>query len=176
MAVLGSRKGNEIVVDGGIARIIIVSKSHGRVEATIDSGDAELVAGHTWSVMGQRLKDRVELRAYTNAQQTDGRQTLLLHHVIVGRPPAGLMVDHINGIPLDNRRANLRFVTRQQNNCNRVRARGVTFDKRIGKWQPLIQCDGVRRFLGYFDERADAEAAYQKAKAERDAKVFGSAE
>lgn len=38
-----------------------------------------------------------------------------LHHGVVGHPPEGYQVDHINGDKLDNRLRNLRFITRQAN-------------------------------------------------------------
>lgn len=46
------------------------------------------------------------------------RGTTFLHHCIMGYPLKGLEVDHINGDPLDNRRKNLRFVTRNDNMRN----------------------------------------------------------
>jgi hypothetical protein len=51
-----------------------------------------------------------------------------LHHFVVGRPLHGLVVDHINHNPYDNRRSNLRIVTTRENCRNRkpidaVRAR-----------------------------------------------------
>lgn len=82
----------------------------------------------------------------------------------------GLVVDHINGDGLDNRRENLRIVTRS-GNCQNVRGtkaasgyRGVTFDKRRGKW--LAWCGYQNRLIniGRFDS---AEAANEAAKAKR---------
>lgn len=173
MRVLGSRKGNKIVIDGDIARIIIVSKRYGHIETSIDSADVELAAGYTWAIRGQARKDRIELRAFTNVRQPDSSYKMQqLHHLIAGKPPTGFMIDHIDGDPLNNRRSNLRHVTAQQNTCNQVRAKGIYFHKDAGRWQASIKCDGINRFLGYFADRAEGEAAYQKAKAERDARVF----
>lgn len=44
-----------------------------------------------------------------------------LHHAVIGKPPEGLVVDHINGNTLDNRRENLRFVTNAENVRNFTR-------------------------------------------------------
>ena len=48
----------------------------------------------------------------------------LLHRVILDAPP-GVVVDHINRDPLDNRRANLRLATHADNMANRCRKAGA---------------------------------------------------
>jgi len=59
-----------------------------------------------------------------------------LHHIVLGNPPTGLQVDHINNNKLDNRRANLRFVTPQINVLNRrVKAKGVSYDATYNRWK-----------------------------------------
>ena len=47
-----------------------------------------------------------------------GRGTMLFLHREIMYPPKGLVVDHINGNPLDNRRLNLRVVTQRENRIN----------------------------------------------------------
>ena len=71
--------------------------------------------------------------------------------------------DHINHVTRDNRRANLRIVTRNQNQHNR-REKGYYWNKREKKYAAQISLDGIRRFLGHFDDPADAHAAYLAAK------------
>ncbi len=52
----------------------------------------------------------------TTIRRDDGKQTqLLMHHVVLGKPTNGMVVNHINGNPLDNRRANLEFTTTREN-------------------------------------------------------------
>lgn len=84
-------------------------------------------------------------------------------------PPVGLVVDHINGNPQDNRITNLRVVSHTANgrNCkqsksNRTGRTGVSFSKREGKWVAYIH-DGKRRNLGYFNDYASACAAREAA-------------
>jgi hypothetical protein len=51
--------------------------------------------------------------------RTNGvRQSFNLHRLIMD-PPKGMMVDHINGDGLDNRKCNLRICTAAQNAANR---------------------------------------------------------
>jgi hypothetical protein len=44
-----------------------------------------------------------------------------LHHQVTGKPPSGMVVDHINRNKLDNRAANLRVVTPLENIRNQER-------------------------------------------------------
>jgi hypothetical protein len=81
-----------------------------------------------------------------------------------------MYVDHINRDGLDNRKANLRLVTPQQNAWNRKRSNpgrskyiGVSWLKRNSKWQAHIQIDGRVRHLGYFDNQISAARAYDTA-------------
>lgn len=44
---------------------------------------------------------------------------LFLHEFLMGSPPAGFHIDHINRCPWDNRRSNLRIVSISENTKNR---------------------------------------------------------
>ena len=74
-----------------------------------------------------------------------------------------LQVDHINGNPLDNRKANLRLVTNQQNQFNSKNTgsgdnsrKGVSFRKDRNKWRAYITLNGKQIALGSFDTEAEA--------------------
>lgn len=43
----------------------------------------------------------------------------LLHHKVVGKPPKGMVTDHIDGDKFNNRSDNLRFCTPSENQKNR---------------------------------------------------------
>lgn len=75
-------------------------------------------------------------------------------------------IDHINGDPGDNRFANLRSVSAQENGLNRKRyaqntsgIAGVGWHNDSGKWRASIRVEGKRKHLGYFDSIEDARTA-----------------
>ena len=88
-------------------------------------------------------------------------KTLCMHRLIM-KPPTGMVVDHINGNGLDNRRVNLRICTQRQNNWNHRRRKqenassrfiGVHRDKRHpGKCYVRVTRDGQATNLGPFDD------------------------
>ena len=95
-----------------------------------------------------------------------------MHRLLLNTPP-GFDTDHINGDGLDNRRPNLRPVTRSQNLMNSHRARGkssrfkgISWDRGRKKWLALIQPTGGRLYLGRFDTETEAAAAYDLAAAQ----------
>lgn len=99
-----------------------------------------------------------------------GNQTIYLHREIIERQgiAIGAEVDHENGDTLDNRRANLRPATRQEQLWNRARRKdstqrfkGVWKDRR--SWRARIQGDD----LGKFESDEAAARAYDRAARER---------
>lgn len=104
------------------------------------------------------------------ALRLDGKQYQLKAHRVAwilahGAIPHGMQIDHINGIRDGNRLCNLRLVTQRENDQNRRRARGYSWNKGSSKWEAYIRVDGVRHHLGLFTTEAAARVAYLKAKA-----------
>ena len=84
--------------------------------------------------------------------------------------PEHLIVDHINGIRLDNRKENLRAVNAKQNAQNSKprknstsKYKGVCYDKKANKWQAQIKIDGKSTYLGTFTSEEEAAKAYDVA-------------
>jgi HNH endonuclease len=61
------------------------------------------------------------------------RRTDMLHQLIVGKAPKPKVTDHINGDILDNRRENLRFVSRKLNNLNSSKRKWIGIHQ--GRWR-----------------------------------------
>jgi hypothetical protein len=82
-------------------------------------------------------------------------------------------IDHINGDPSDNRIANLRLATHEQNcantrrRCNNTSGfKGVHWNAQRRKWQAAIRVNGKSRHLGLFTCPVEAASAYNRVAAE----------
>ncbi len=128
-------------------------------EAIIDSADVPLVAKNNWQVWRSPAGN---LYAARKERKNGGKKTIRMHHMFLPLVD-GLEIDHRNGNGLDNRRCNIRRVTRSENALNRQRPRegkpyfGVHFDARSGRYVARI-------ILGRFKTRADAAEALEPAK------------
>ncbi|MDE5772152.1 MAG: HNH endonuclease [Ruminococcus sp.] len=122
-----------------------------------DISDLELVKKYKWSINNYGY-------ARTWSSQTG---YVTLHRLLMGYPE-NIMVDHINGNRLDNRRCNLRLATAIENswnsanrtNCNGYK--GVTRHQ-SGKYNARITVNKVTISLGYYTTPFDAAVAYDKA-------------
>lgn len=90
-------------------------------------------------------------------------------HNLIKPPPQGLMIDHIDRNPLNNQVANLRFCTYAQNaynmgisSRNKSGYKGVSLNKRIGKFQAKIVYNGQKIHIGTFSSAKDAAIAYNE--------------
>jgi hypothetical protein len=134
--------------------------------AVIDDEDADLVVGFKWYAMkAPQHTDRFYAAGWKH--MPPGRYFVHLHRLIMNAQP-GQLVDHIDRNTLNCRRSNLRFVTRQQNNCNRSpkgaaktsKYKGVFFCRTHGVWRAAIARNRKRYNLGKFATEDDAARAY----------------
>lgn len=134
-------------------------------EAIIDEEDYALVMGaaNSWQACMQAGSP------YAQARALKTQKALMMHRIIMNAPNL-LVVDHINHNTIDNRKENLRVVTRQQNQCNVMpragtlsRFKGVCLNKRVNRWIAYINAHGKRTYLGYFEREEDAAKAYDAA-------------
>ena len=91
--------------------------------------------------------------------------------MVTGRLPES-QIDHINGETADNRWANLRGVSVEENHKNMKKSRrnvsgvvGVSFNKRDKRWRADIGAGPGKRaiYLGYFKTKAEAVAVRKAA-------------
>jgi hypothetical protein len=94
----------------------------------------------------------------------------IIWKLVHGDIPEGMVIDHINGNPFDNRLHNLRLVTHTENcrnarshTTNSTRLKGIAWDKKNAKWQTEIRTPVGRVFLGRHRTKGEAALAYAKA-------------
>ena len=121
----------------------------------VDDADYEKIRRYRWGLQDHRgyIRGRINGRA------------IYLHRFIMNAE-RGKDIDHINGNPLDNRRENLRIVTRQQNLQNgRSKHEGYkgTWLSPSGKWLSAITHNYRFISLGTFETEKEAALAYDVA-------------
>ena len=92
-----------------------------------------------------------------------------MHRVLL-KAEKGVQIDHINHNKLDNQKENLRLVTQQENfwntpirKTNTTGYKGVSIEKRTGKFIAQIVFNGKQKYLGSFSEKEKAALAYNEA-------------
>lgn len=122
----------------------------------VSEEDYEFLSSFKWYVRSssERLK-------YAYATVANDRNRLAMHRLVMVPPPE-LVVDHINGCGLDNRRANLRVCTIQENCFNRNNGAKNKLSKFIGVgrngigWVATFQINGSQIRLGTFPTEEEA--------------------
>lgn len=139
--------------------------SQGKV-AIVDDADYERVNQHKWTYSHMNKNKEYAIRG---VGPRSNHTTQLMHRFILGDIPEGMVVDHINGDGLDNRRCNLRICTRSQNTINKRKKgttskyKGVYWDKNRKKFRSHIVVEGKTIFLGRYDSELEAAIAYDNA-------------
>lgn len=126
----------------------------------LDVEDYEQLKGFSWCLSSGRYAGRFTLK--------DGKRTGILMHRVITNPPKGMVVDHINGNMLDNRRSNLKVCTQYENvikqrmnSRNTSGHRGVTWDGEREKWLAQTHIGGRHIFIGRFKTKEEAIDAHQ---------------
>lgn len=131
--------------------------------ALIDTEDYHLVVGLKWHALANGYA------AHTTREGSP--RSLRMHHLVLPRKP-GFDVDHVNGNRADNRRVNLRYLSKSANAQNRhdptkagSGVRGVYQHKSSGSYAARITIDGREFSLGYYRSVDDAAVVAQSARA-----------
>ncbi len=133
-------------------------------EFYFDLEDYDLIKDYCWFTNN---------KGYITAKNFEHKDIYL--HRIVTCCPSNLMPDHIHGKETinDNRKSNLRIVSRSQNGMNRVISSnnmsgitGVSFDKLKNKWLVKITENNNIHHLGYYDNFEDAVRTRKEAEEE----------
>lgn len=142
----------------------LIKLTQGKI-TKVDQKDFEKLSVYKWFAKPERMT----WYAMRNQRIGKGAKCFIMHRVIM-EPPKGMVVDHINGDGLDNRRANLRICTIQENSCNRrilgtgtSQFKGVSWSKHAKKWRAIIHAKNVQIDLGHFEDEKEAARAYDAA-------------
>ena len=135
-------------------RIIHLTK--GQI-ALVDAADYDRVAAYKWQAVWSKTTKSFYAR---RSWMKDGiHHVEYMHRLIMGLTEGDRrQVDHReSGQTLDNRRGNLRVSTHSQQRCNArlmgnntSGVKGVSLNKKSGKWVAYIQIDRKFTFLGAF--------------------------
>jgi hypothetical protein len=143
--------------DDAVERLAATVRLSNGGEALVDQCDYERV-----QASGRWFKVKKDGFYYVARNFKENERTYL--HRFITDAPKGLVVDHINGDTLDNRRSNLRIVAHQNNMRNQAGPQknntsgilGVSWHKQRGKWNARIGHNGSKIHLGLFDNLEDA--------------------
>lgn len=146
---------NKIILHDDYAEVVLYNKYKEEIgRAIIDLEDVDKIKNYKWHIA----------EGYANNKST-GK----MHRFIIDCPK-GMVVDHINGNTLDNRKCNLRICTIAENSRNRNKYKknassiykGVSYDKKKGKWRAIIQINKKSKHIGYYDSELEASIQYDK--------------
>jgi hypothetical protein len=126
--------------------------------AIVDDEDFERLSKYKWTYLPPGYARR-------NSKANGENRSIALHREVLGITDPAIKVDHINRNGLDNRRANLRVCTNQQN-CRNQRGKGTGYkgvSLHYGRYRARIKVDYNDKNLGTFDSAEEAARVYDKA-------------
>lgn len=151
-------------------RLAILENGIAKIPLGINAKDGYIITDKKFAYL-DKYKWNLGKRGYA----TTGKENF--HHLVIGKPPKNMVVDHINRNRLDCRLENLRIVSYQVNaqnispqKNNTSGYKGVWFRKDTNKWVANIKVNYKKINLGCFIDKIDAAKAYNQAAI----KYFGS--
>ena len=127
------------------------------LHAIVDAEDYEWLSRHKWHVTPSPRSGTFY------ARRRRGKGALLMHREIMNAPE-GMVVDHINGNGLDNRRCNLRICTQGENCRNSCKhsdgkSRFIGVHRHRDKWEAIVTHERKEHYGGSFADEVEAARA-----------------
>lgn len=152
---------NEIIENGPTSYIIIYNQhNEERCRVIIDTEDVSLIKDYKWGAhKNQGARTEINGVRYFI-------QNLIMKIKTNG---SSVVIDHINGDTLDNRKSNLRICSQFENSKNqKIRSNNTTGYKGVvrakdGKYVAQITYDSKHYHLGRFINKIDAAKTYNEA-------------
>lgn len=154
---------------------IITQRSGKQHEVIVDADRYDEVAKYTVTVI------EVGPGRWYAVLSSGSKHYGYLHHFIAGKPPKGMVTDHINRNRLDNRRENLRHCTHAQNQYNRladkpIGGKGICYvgskARRLKPWMASCTFQNKPVRLGNFATAQEAQDAYNEFAAKNHGEFF----
>jgi transcriptional regulator with XRE-family HTH domain len=148
---------NRIEVRGDEALIHVTAARGTRLASIrVDASDVHELESRQWGVHDGRPR-------------ASGTKSLMLYNLLMV-PPEGMIVDHLDGDTLNNRRSNLRLVTPAQNSQNvairgRAESRNCHWDGARQGWNVRVRVGGSLHHGGFFARIEEARAAARELRA-----------
>lgn len=155
---------NAFRIEGNIAIFDVYARNNEKIaEFIIDKEDVDKIKYHHWRMSYGRI---------VTGNHTKTKPTTYLTHLLLNIKETDYehKIDHIDGNPLNNRKANLRICTQGENVLNKIHISnntsgviGVSRDKRNGRsniWCAEIRYQHQRWHIGQY--ATIAEAAYAR--------------
>lgn len=137
----------------------------GRHSIKLDNEDMIFLGPYSWTVNDNGC-GQLYAKTYKYDKSKKTQSTIYLHRLIM-KAPKGLVVDHINGDTLDNRKCNLRLCTNSKNLLNSKKHKdsssgfkGVRVKGK--KYQATLTFNKKFYHLGYYYTAEEAAQAYDK--------------
>lgn len=143
---------NDFCIKDNFAYIYIPNSKN---RCIIDADDLEKVLKHHWNMSKKGY-------IYSKFMENKISKIVYIHRLVLGVKDKRI-VDHINGNPLDNRKCNLRIVSRLENVWNHKEFitntsgfTGIKKNKKGKEWSAFIGYKNKYIHLGSFDNKQDA--------------------
>lgn len=146
------KKLNNIVLQENYAIIKIKNKLYGNFDCLIDIEDIEKIKNFYWNIRYD--KRHPKCLPYVESHPIGKR--LHLHRCIMNCPD-NMVIDHINGNNLDNRKQNLKICTQQKNTLNNHFAKNISYINRDKKYVVYFQINGKQKKICYTRDIKEAE-------------------
>lgn len=129
----------------------------------VDDEDFDYLGRWKWHCNAQGYATR-------SSRNIGGKKGVIYMHRVVNKTKAGFVTDHINRNKLDNRKLNLRTLTRGKNQWNRGLPKnntsgflGVKWYRAQKLWEASIKVNYRPIWLGRFKKKSDAIKARKAA-------------
>lgn len=159
------KKMNYIISEGEISKVIFIHKGR-EIVCLFDTNEMCKIKCFSWGIRYDTHVDNYYVVAPLISRKKGKSSTIAIHRMLMGEPD-GMVVDHINGNTLDNRKENLRILSSGQNSQNRKGSRkgsysgirGVSYRSETNKWRVRLMVNNKSITIGNYETLEEAEQA-----------------